>query len=85
LSNKTGEIVVFEIGRKQRDGELSGVGDDETVTGVAPTDNGVRAPVFHHIVTFFQERRNRSGTVFVRFHHREYNKEEEKRRVRKGN
>lgn len=67
---------MFEIGRKKCDGELSDVGDDKAVTAIAPTDDRISVAVFHHIVTFFQERRHRNGTrtVLVRFHHRNRNR-----------
>ena len=66
---------MFEIGRKKCDGELSDVGDDEADTVVAPTDNGVGVAVLDHIVTFFQERRHRTG----RFHHRQRLQQTKKR------
>lgn len=67
---------MFEIRRKERDGELSEVGDDEAVAAVAPTDDGVGVLVFHHIVTFLQERRHRNGTIIVGFHHRKFNNQD---------
>ena len=86
MSDETGEIVVFEIGGKERDGELSDVGDDKAVTAIAPTDDRISVAVFHHIVTFFQERRHRNGTrtVLVRFHHRNRNRNCNKHKTRLG-
>jgi len=52
LSDKTGEIVVLEIPRENKPGELLGVPHHETLPNGTPRNYWVQHPIIHQIICF---------------------------------